>query len=165
MIHIVLHQPEIPQNTGNIARTCVVTGSALHLIHPLGFSISEKQVRRAGLDYWQDLDLYEYDSLEDFMSTIDPSSLFAATTKGRRTYSSVQFPEDVYFLFGRESAGLPEECIKELGDHALRIPMGAASRSLNLSNCAAIMVYEALRQRDFAGLQQEGDLHRLSWDA
>jgi len=163
MINIVLHEPEIPQNTGNIARTCAVTGSPLHLIHPLGFSLSQKQVRRAGLDYWDALDIHEYASLDEFFSKVDSELVFAATTKGRVCYSDTTFPEEVYFLFGKESAGLPEPCIKELGDRALRIPMGPDHRSLNLSNCAAILTYEALRQRNFTGLQKEGELHRLSW--
>lgn len=164
MINIVLHQPEIPQNTGNIARTCAVTGCRLHLIHPLGFSLSDKYTRRAGMDYWQDLEVFEYESLEDFREKNPQAALFAVSTKARRTYSQVEYPEDVYFVFGRESAGLPEEFIKELGDHSIRLPMKAESRSLNLSNTAAIMIYEALRQRDFTGLQKEGELHRLSWE-
>lgn len=164
MINIVLHEPEIPQNTGNIARTCAVTGSSLHLIHPLGFSLSQKHLRRAGLDYWDSLDLQEYDSLTDFFNSVDKRLVFAATTKGRSCYSDCTFPEEVYFLFGKESAGLPEELIKELGEHSIRIPMGADHRSLNLSNCAAILTYEALRQRGFAHLEQKGDLHRLDWE-
>lgn len=164
MINLVLHQPEIPQNTGNIARTCAVTGVRLHLIHPLGFSIDQKQVRRAGLDYWDNLDLQEYASLEDFFSRVDRSLVFAATTKARRNYSQPDYPDEVFFLLGRESAGLPEELIRDLGDQSVRIPMLPDQRSLNLSNAAAILVYEALRQRDFAGLEEKGELHRLSWE-
>ncbi|MDA3851006.1 MAG: tRNA (cytidine(34)-2'-O)-methyltransferase [Spirochaetaceae bacterium] len=165
MINIVLLEPEIPQNTGNIARTCACTEVALHLIHPLGFSIDEKQVRRAGLDYWSDLDLTEYSNLKDFLSKVDKGSIFAASTKAQRIYSEVNYPEDVYFIFGKESAGLPEELIKDLGDQSIRIPMGKKSRSLNLSNSVAIITYEALRQRDFPDLKTQGSLHRLRWDS
>ena len=140
-MHIVLHEPEIPGNTGNIGRSCVVTGTSLHLIEPLGFEISEKQIRRSGLDYWKDL----------------------ATTKAHQTYTDVSFGPDDYIMFGKESAGIPEEILVENEEHCIRIPMLEGYRSLNLSNSAAIVLYEALRQNDFSSLQREGELHRLHW--
>jgi tRNA (cytidine/uridine-2'-O-)-methyltransferase len=147
--HIVLHQPEIPQNTGNIARTCVATGAQLHLIHPLGFEISERNVRRAGLDYWKDLKLREWDSLEAFFGYADLSRCWFVSTKAKQSHCTPGYPEDSFFLFGKESAGLPEYLMKEHPAQSLRIPMTNGTRSLNLSNSVAIIAYEYLRQRDF----------------
>lgn len=165
-LHIVLHQPEIPQNTGNIARTCSALGASLHLVKPLGFSIDEKSVRRAGLDYWEELDLHEYDNIEDFF-TANPEGLHIfATTKAERTYDSPDYPsyKEVFLIFGKESKGLPEELLVEHRENCVRIPMLGETRSLNLSNSVAIMAYEVMRQREFDFLKKEGKLHRLSWD-
>ena len=163
-MHIVLHEPEIPSNTGNIGRTCVATGTVLHLIKPLGFSLSEKALRRAGLDYWKDLDVRVYEDYEDFLAKNPDAHVFYATTKARRTYADVTYGPDDYIMFGKESAGIPEEILKENADRCVRIPMNDEIRSLNLSNSVAIMLYEALRQQNFASMKLEGDLHRLSWD-
>lgn len=180
MLNIVLHQPEIPQNTGNIGRTCVATGAVLHLIEPLGFSLSEKQLKRAGMDYWEKLDVRRYVNFEDFLSknpalcssatTADPEDkgagrvrLWMATTKARHVYSDVKFGPDDYIMFGKESAGIPEEILVEHEETCIRIPMLDQIRSLNLSNSVAVVLYEALRQNGFAGLQESGELHRLQW--
>lgn len=152
MINIVLVEPEIPANTGNISRTCAVTGSRLHLVKPLGFDISDKAVKRAGLDYWDKLDLTVYDSLDEFLARHGDNLLYYLSTKAQRRYTDVTFPDDCWLLFGRETRGLPESLVFSHPDTALRIPMGPDLRSLNLSNSVAIVVYEALRQRGFAGL-------------
>ena len=159
MIHIVLMEPEIPQNTGNISRTCAATGCALHLIEPLGFDISEKAVRRAGLDYWQFLDLTVHKNYEDFLAAAH-GTLYFCTTKGAHTYSEMDYTgaEDLYFIFGRETRGLPERILKQHPEECIRIPMIDEARSLNLSNSVAIIAYEALRQKDFADLQRIGHL-------
>lgn len=174
-MHIVLHEPEIPGNTGNIGRSCVVTGTPLHLIEPLGFSISEKAIRRAGLDYWKDLEVHTYAGYEEFLETTgcvknDVSDsrgqqpvIWYATTKAHQTYADVRFGPDDYIMFGKESAGIPEEILVENEAHCIRIPMLGEYRSLNLSNSVAIVLYEALRQNGFAGLEQKGALHRLHW--
>ena len=162
-LNIVLLEPEIPANTGNIGRSCVATGSRLHLIRPLGFSLEEKQLRRAGLDYWKDLDLAVYDSLEDFREKKPGARLFFLTTKARRCYTEAEFRDEDFLVFGRESAGIPEEILTEHEESCLRIPMVADNRSLNLSNSAAIVLYEALRQLGFPGLEKTGRLHRLQW--
>ncbi len=162
-MNIVLHEPEIPQNTGNIGRTCVATGSSLHLIKPLGFEITEKQVRRSGLDYWPKLDLHLYENFEDFLQKNPGARLYMATTKARKSYTDVAFPEDAYIMFGKESAGIPEEILVDYEETAIRIPMIGDIRSLNLSNSVAIVLYEALRQHDFHGFNLEGNLHRLHW--
>lgn len=187
MLNIVLHQPEIPQNTGNIGRTCVATGAALHLIEPLGFSLSEKQLKRAGMDYWDKLDVRRYINFEDFLEKNpailrdtaetgaecgEPGAgsgccgkvkLWMATTKAKHVYSDVQIGPDDYIMFGKESAGIPEEILVEHEETCIRIPMLDQIRSLNLSNSVAIVLYEALRQNQFAGLQETGELHRLQW--
>ena len=162
-LNIVLHEPEIPQNTGNIARTCAATGTALHLIEPLGFSIDEKAVRRAGLDYWSHLSLFVYSSIEDFFKQNPEGPFFFCTTKAKRTYADVHYPTGSYLIFGKESAGLPEELLKAHPQSCIRIPMKDKIRSLNLSNAAAIVCYEALKQQSFHGLETEGQLHQLEW--
>jgi tRNA (cytidine/uridine-2'-O-)-methyltransferase len=183
MINIVLHEPEIPQNTGNIGRTCVITGSRLHLIRPLGFRINEKTVKRAGLDYWPKLDVTEHDNYESFLNYVNQERLgedsklsedasiksghetriFYATTKGKHRYTDVEFHDGDYIMFGRESAGIPEEILAVHPEDCIRIPMLPEERSLNLANSVAIVLYEALRQLDFPGLESEGELHRLKY--
>ena len=158
MIHVVLLEPEIPANTGNIARTCAATGTRLHLIRPLGFDISEKAVRRAGLDYWPMVDLQVYDNLADFFRQNSVEQLWCLTTKAPRTYTQVRFSPDCYLLFGPETRGLPEDFLARHPETCLRLPMRAQARSLNLSNAVAITVYEALRQLDFPGLLREGKM-------
>lgn len=158
MIHLVLVEPEIPANTGNVARTCAVTGAQLHLIRPLGFSIDDKQLKRAGLDYWHLLNVQIHDSLDDFFRAHPDGPYYYLSTKAKNTYTDVEYPENVYFLFGKETKGLPEEIIRKNPDTAIRIPMRAEARSLNLSNSVAIVAYEALRQRGFTGLQCEGKI-------
>ena len=166
-MHIVLHEPEIPGNTGNIGRSCVVTGTSLHLIEPLGFEISEKQIRRSGLDYWKDLDVHVYPDYETFLKETlqkDPDAvIWYATTKAHRVYTEARFGPDDYIMFGKESAGIPEEILVENEPRCIRIPMLTGYRSLNLSNSAAIVLYEALRQNDFLSLERDGALHRLQW--
>ena len=163
MLNIVLLEPEIPQNTGNIGRTCVATGSRLHLIEPMGFRITEKGLKRAGMDYWQHLDVTIYDNLEDFLEKNNYPKIFYATTKGPQKYTDVKFEDGDYIMFGKESAGIPEKILVENEENCIRIPMGNDIRSLNLSNSVAIVLYEALRQNNFDGLEREGELHRLHW--
>lgn len=162
-MNIVLHEPEIPANTGNIGRTCVATGTSLHLIKPLGFDISDKQVKRAGMDYWKDLDLYVYEDFSDFIARNPGARIYMATTKAKKAYTEVEYKEDDFIMFGKESAGIPEEILIKYEDTSVRIPMIGEIRSLNLSNSAAIILYEALRQQDFEGMKLKGDLHRLKW--
>lgn len=162
-MNIVLHQPEIPGNTGNIGRTCVATGTSLHLIEPLGFRLDEKSLKRAGMDYWSLLDVHRYMNFQEFQDRNPGAKIWMATTKARQTYTEVTYGPDDYIMFGRESAGIPEEILVEHEETCIRIPMLSAIRSLNLSNSVAIVLYEALRQRGFSGLEQEGQLHRLSW--
>lgn len=162
-MHIILHQPEIPQNTGNIGRTCVATNTSLHLIEPLGFQINEKQLKRAGMDYWDKLDVTRYINMNDFHEKHPGAVIWMATTKAHQCYTDVKFGPDDYIMFGRESAGIPEELLVENEEHCIRIPMGENIRSLNLSNSVAIVLYEALRQQQFAGLEENGQLHRLEW--
>ena len=164
MINIVLHEPEIPANTGNIGRTCVAAGLKLHLIKPLGFDIDEKAVKRAGLDYWDKLDLAVYDNYEDFMAKNPGAKVYMATTKAEKIYSEAHFEPDCYIMFGKESAGIPEEILIHHKDTAIRIPMIGDIRSLNLSNSVAVVAYEALRQNNFEHMQLQGKLHRLTWD-
>ena len=167
MINIVLLEPEIPENTGNIGRSCVAAGARLHLIEPLGFRLSEKNIKRAGLDYWDDLDHEIYDSFEDFIERNPGASgrLFMATTKAERTYADVTYPDGCYIMFGKESAGIPEEILVEYRESCIRIPMGPGVRSLNLASSVAVVLYEALRQNGFPGLEGTGKLHRLEWKA
>ena len=162
-LNIVLLEPEIPHNTGNIGRTCVATGTALHLIRPLGFSLDDRNLRRAGLDYWPHLKLFLYDSFDDFLKKNPSAHIFMATTKAHQTYAEVQYGPDDFIMFGKETAGIPEEILVEHESDCIRIPMNESIRSLNLSNAAAIVLYEALRQQGFKGLQEYGALHRLEW--
>ncbi|AVM70395.1 tRNA (uridine(34)/cytosine(34)/5-carboxymethylaminomethyluridine(34)-2'-O)-methyltransferase TrmL [Lachnospiraceae bacterium oral taxon 500] len=163
MMNIVLLEPEIPDNTGNIGRTCVATGLSLHLIKPLGFDISEKAVRRAGLDYWKDLELKVYENYDDFLRQNDNPPVIMATTKAEKKYTDISYDRDCYIMFGKESKGIPEEILIRAPQNCVRIPMRAGYRSLNLSNSVAIVVYEALRQNDFWDLETAGQLHRLHW--
>ena len=162
-MHIVLHQPEIPQNTGNIGRTCVATGTSLHLIEPLGFRLNEKELKRAGMDYWEHLDVTRYIDFNEFKEKHPGAKIWMANTKAKRSYTEVSFGMDDFIMFGKESAGIPEEILVENEENCIRIPMGNDIRSLNLSNSVAIVLYEALRQNDFKGLEKEGELHRLHW--
>ena len=163
-LNIVLYEPEIPANTGNIGRSCVATNTRLHLIEPLGFSLEEKQLKRAGMDYWKDLDVTTYVNWEDFCGKNPDAKLYFATTKARHVYSDVNYESDAYIVFGKESAGIPEEILKDHPDTCVRIPMVGETRSLNLSNSVAIVLYEALRQNDFSNMKLEGELHRLQWE-
>lgn len=161
--NIVLLEPEIPANTGNIGRTCVATGTRLHLIEPLGFRLSEKDLKRAGMDYWPQLDVTTYVNYEDFLKKNPGARPYMATTKGPRVYTEAQFEPNCYIMFGKESAGIPEEILLENQERAIRIPMLGDTRSLNLSNSVAIVLYEALRQNDFPGMRLEGHLTRYDW--
>lgn len=163
-MHIILYQPEIPANTGNIGRTCVATGTSLHLIEPLGFKLDEKSIKRAGMDYWQQLDVTRYMNYQEFLACHPEAKIWMATTKARRSYTEVSYGADDFIMFGRESAGIPEELLVRQEDCCIRIPMLASIRSLNLSNSVAIVLYEALRQNHFSGMQAEGKLHRLQWE-
>ena len=158
MLNVVLHEPEIPQNCGNIARTCAATGARLHLIRPLGFDISEKAVRRAGLDYWHLVDVRVYDSLEDFFARNDVRSLWCLSTKAPRCCTEAEFTDGCYLLFGKETKGLPEDFLEAHYSQCVRIPMRPEARSLNLSNAVAITVFEALRQTGFPGLLDHGKM-------
>lgn len=168
-MNIVLHQPEIPANTGNIGRTCVATGTVLHLIEPLGFRLTGRELRRAGMDYWERLDVRRYINFEEFIekSLVPGQSLaprlWLATTKARKVYTQVQFGADDYIMFGKESAGIPEDILMRHEDTCIRIPMLDSIRSLNLANSVSIVLYEALRQQGFAGLQLAGALHHGVW--
>lgn len=164
MLNIVLHEPEIPANTGNIGRTCVAAGARLHLIEPLGFRLDEKSLKRAGMDYWKDLDVTTYIDYQDFLNRNPGARIYMATTKAPAVYTDVRYEPDCYIMFGKESAGIPEEILVEHQETCVRIPMMGESRSLNLGNSVAIVLYEALRQNGFAGMSTEGHLHRLSWD-
>lgn len=163
MLNIVLHEPEMPANTGNIGRTCVAAGARLHLIEPLGFSINDKMVKRAGLDYWDKLDVTVYDDFNDFCERNPGAKIYMATTKAHKTYTEVSYEPDCYIMFGKEIAGIPEEILVDHEDTCVRIPMIGDIRSLNLSNSVAIVLYEALRQNNFDHMNQEGHLHRLEW--
>lgn len=163
-INIVLHEPEIPQNTGNIARTCAATGAALHLIKPLGFTIDDRKLKRAGLDYWDKLDITYYEDLNDFFSKNPEAVTYFFTTKAKNRYTDVKYPENVYIMFGKESKGLPEELLLKNHNNCVRIPMRDTLRSLNLSNSVAIAVYEIFRQRDFEGLRSDGEPTTFSWE-
>ena len=152
MFHIVMVEPEIPQNTGNVARTCSVTGSSLHLIRPLGFSVDDKHLKRAGLDYWYTLDISYFDSLDQLQALHPDARFFYASTHAQNRYTDTAFRDGDFLVFGKETAGLPKDLLAKNADHAIRIPMGAHQRSLNLSNSVAIVLYEALRQNNFLDL-------------
>ena len=164
VMNIVLHQPEIPQNAGNIARTCACTGSSLHLIRPLGFRLGEKHLKRAGLDYWDKLDVHVYDNFEDFLEKNPGAKIFMATTKGPRKYTDVSYGSDDFIMFGKETAGIPEDILARYKETSIRIPMLNELRSLNLANSVSIVLYEALRQLDFPGMQTAGELRNYRWD-
>ena len=161
MLNVVLVEPEIPQNCGNIARTCAATGTRLHLIRPLGFDISEKAVRRAGLDYWHLVEVFDYENLEEFFARNDVRQMWCLSTKAPRSYAEARFEDGCYLFFGKETKGLPESFLEEHADCCVRLPMRAEARSLNLSNSVAVTVYEALRQLDFAGLCDYGKMKGL----
>ena len=158
MLNVVLVEPEIPQNCGNIARTCAATGARLHLIRPLGFDISEKAVRRAGLDYWHLVEVFDYESLEDFFARNEVRQMWCLSTKAPRCYTEASFADGCYLFFGKETRGLPESFLEEHRQCCVRIPMRSEARSLNLSNSVAITVFEALRQQNFAGLLDHGKM-------
>ncbi|MEE1219349.1 MAG: tRNA (uridine(34)/cytosine(34)/5-carboxymethylaminomethyluridine(34)-2'-O)-methyltransferase TrmL [Ruminococcus sp.] len=162
-LNLVLVEPEIPQNTGNIARTCAATGASLHLIRPLGFNIDDKKLKRAGLDYWHLLDITYYDGLDDFFAKTKGGNYFFFSTKGTHRHSDVQYPDNSYLLFGKETKGLPEELLLQHPNETLRIPMIDEARSLNLSNSVAIAAYEVLRQWDYPELLNKGELHNHKW--
>ena len=162
-MHIILHQPEIPANTGNIGRTCVATGTDLHLIEPLGFRLTEKEIKRAGMDYWEHLDVTRYINYEDFLAKNPGARIYMASTKAPRCYTEVQYEPDCYIMFGKESGGIPEEILLENQETAVRIPMMGEIRSLNLGNSVAIVLYEALRQNQFSQMQLEGHLTKYDW--
>lgn len=156
-VNIVLHEPEIPQNTGNIARTCAATGAALHLIRPLGFEITDRNLKRAGLDYWDKLEIHYYDSLDDFFDKNPDANYYCFTTKAPRVYTDIDYTYPCYLIFGKETKGLPEDFLKERLDRCVRLPMRESLRSLNLSNSVAVAVYEAFRQHFFEGLLTKSD--------
>lgn len=163
MLNIVLFQPEIPANTGNIGRTCVATDTRLHLIEPLGFRLNEKEIKRAGMDYWEHLHVTRYVNFEDFLEKNPNAIIWMATTKAKHVYTDVTYGPDDYIMFGKESAGIPEEILVENEATCIRIPMLSKIRSLNLSNSVSIVLYEALRQNNFSHMQMEGELHHLHW--
>ncbi len=163
MFNIVLVEPEIPQNTGNIARTCAATGSKLHIVKPMGFTIDDKKLKRAGLDYWHLLGVKYYENLEDFFEQTAGGRYFYSTTKAKYTYADVEFCDNDYILFGKETKGLPEELLYKNPDTCMRIPMIDEARSLNLSNAVAIVLYEALRQGNFEHLKGAGELTKFKW--
>ncbi len=162
-LNIVLVEPEIPQNTGNIARTCAATGAALHIVKPMGFTVDDKKLKRSGLDYWHYLDITYYENLNDFFAKVK-GEFFFFTTKARRVYSEISYPDGCYLFFGKETRGLPEELLAANPSRCVRLPMMAGLRSLNLSNTVAVGVYEALRQWGFPDLQNKGQLHTYKWE-
>lgn len=162
-LNIVLFEPEIPANTGNIGRTCVATGTRLHLIEPLGFRLNEKSIKRAGMDYWEHLDVTRYINFEDFLEKNPGAKIYMATTKGQHVYTEVNYEPDCYIMFGKESAGIPEEILVKNPDTCIRIPMLSEIRSLNLSNSVAVVLYEALRQNHFSSMKLEGQLTKYEW--
>ena len=162
-LNIVLFEPEIPANTGNIGRTCVATGTRLHLIEPLGFRLNEKSIKRAGMDYWEHLDVTRYINFEDFLEKNPDAKIYMATTKGQHVYTEVNYEPDCYIMFGKESAGIPEEILVKHPDNCIRIPMLSEIRSLNLSNSVAVVLYEALRQNHFESMKLEGQLTKYEW--
>ena len=157
-LNLVLVEPEIPQNTGNVARTCAVTGAALHIVRPMGFEIDDKKLKRAGLDYWDKLDITYYDSLEQFLEITKDENLYFFSTKATKMHSEIVYPERVFLVFGKETAGLPLWFREKHADRCIRLPMKSEARSLNLANSAAVMCYEALRQQGFPGLLGEGEM-------
>ena len=157
-INIVLYEPEIPSNTGNIGRTCVAAGAALHLIDPLGFRLNEKELKRAGMDYWEDLSVFRYLNYEDFLEKNPDAKIYMATTKGHVLYTEVRYEPDCFLMFGPESRGIPEKILRQHPERAVRIPMLGETRSLNLANSVAVLLYEALRQQNFPGMKLEGTL-------
>ena len=163
-LNVVLYEPEIPANTGNIGRTCHATGTRLHLIEPLGFRLGEKELRRAGMDYWKELDVTTYVDYEDFLARNPGARIYMATTKGPNLYTEARFEPDCYLMFGKESAGLPEELLAQHPEHCLRLPMIDEARSLNLSNSVAVGVYEVLRQWDFPQLKEAGGPTKYHWE-
>ena len=163
MLNIVLHEPEIPYNTGNIGRTCLNAGAALHLIEPLGFLLNDRGIKRAGLDYWDRLNVTRYMNYQTFLEKNPGARIWYATTKAHKCYTDVKYGPDDFIMFGKESAGIPEEILVDNEESCIRIPMMGDCRSLNLCNSAAIVLYEALRQNDFAGLERYGELHNLQW--
>ena len=163
-INIILHEPEIPQNTGNIARTCAATGAALHIIKPMGFTIDDKKLKRAGLDYWHQLDITYYDGLDDFYAKNPEAEVYYFSTKAPHLYTEIEYPNPVFIMFGKETKGLPEELLHDNPDRCVRLPMREGLRSLNLSNSVAIAVYEILRQGNFADLKTAGELTQFSWE-
>ena len=164
MLNIVLFEPEIPANTGNIGRTCVATNTRLHLIEPLGFRLNEKEIKRAGMDYWKDLDVTTYINYEEFLEKNSNAKIYMATTKAVNNYTDVAYEPDCYIMFGKESAGIPEEILVKHKEQSIRIPMVGDIRSLNLGNSVAVVLYEALRQNGFMGMNKEGHLHQLEWE-
>ena len=164
MFHIVLVEPEIPQNAGNIARTCAATGTTLHMIRPLGFEVTDKYLKRAGLDYWHLVEIHYYDSFAQLQAKYPEGRFFFFTTKGRRRHSDVAFQDGDFLVFGKETKGLPEELLLQNEETCLRIPMFSEARSLNLSNSVAVALYEALRQNDYPNLLEEGELHEHKWE-
>lgn len=164
MLNIVLFEPEIPANTGNIGRTCVATNTKLHLIEPLGFRLNEKEIKRAGMDYWKDLDVTTYINYEEFLEKNPNAKIYMATTKAVNNYTDVAYEPDCYIMFGKESAGIPEEILVRHKEQSIRIPMVGDIRSLNLGNSVAVVLYEALRQNGFMGMNKEGHLHQLEWE-
>lgn len=163
MFHVVLVEPEIPQNTGNIARTCAATGCTLHLVRPLGFDISDRALKRAGLDYWQFVDVRVHESFEEIVAEYPSSRYWFFTTKARKTYAQAEYADGDFLVFGKETKGLPEELLVRHPQECVRIPMIMETRSLNLSNAVAVAVYEGLRQNGLEGLLSCGELHRLKW--
>lgn len=164
VLNIVMVEPEIPQNTGNVARTCAATGARLHIVKPMGFTIDDKKLKRAGLDYWHYLDITYYESLDEFLEINKDANLFYFTTKAQKAHSDVSFPENAFLLFGKETKGLPEELLIKNPERCVRIPMRDTIRSLNLSNSVAIAVYEVLRQWDYPELVNFGQLHNYKWE-
>ncbi len=163
IINIVMVEPEIPQNAGNVARTCAATGARLHLVGPMGFTVDDKKLKRAGLDYWHFLDITYYENIDEFFSR-NSGQFFYFTTKARKVYSEVEYPDGCYLLFGKETKGLPEELLLENRDSCVRLPMIGEARSLNLSNTVAVATYEVLRQWNFPELENFGNLHNYSWE-
>jgi tRNA (cytidine/uridine-2'-O-)-methyltransferase len=163
VLNIVLIEPEIPQNTGNIARTCAATGARLHLVGPMGFHITDKQVKRAGLDYWDKLDITYYESTPEFFEKNKGGKFYYFTTKAEQSHSDVEYPDGCFLVFGKETKGLPEPLLKENHDFCVRLPMRGIIRSLNLSNAVAVGTYEVLRQWNYPELSSKGQLHTMQW--